>query len=139
MDLYFEVVSFTAALSKYAEPLVYMLDPNGYFTSRLFREHCTYQNERFVKDLSRLGRNMKDVIIIDNSPSAYMLQPECGVPIVSWYDDPSDRALIDYIPMLIEMSKLNDIREAVTRFVHDNNFEVSTAMGVIAEIRDREQ
>jgi TFIIF-interacting CTD phosphatase-like protein len=27
---------------------------------------------------------MKDIIIIDNTPSAYMLHSENGIPIVSW-------------------------------------------------------
>ena len=70
----FEVVIFTASLSKYAEPLVAMLDKNRTWCSQiLFRDHCTYneQEETFVKDLSRLGRDLKDVIIIDNSPSSY--------------------------------------------------------------------
>lgn len=40
---------------------------------KLFREHCTFMNNAFVKDLTRLGRSMKDVIILDNSPIAYML------------------------------------------------------------------
>jgi carboxy-terminal domain RNA polymerase II polypeptide A small phosphatase len=56
---------------------------------------------------------MKDVCIIDNSPNSYMLQPECGIPILSWYDDMKDRALLDYIPFLTEMSKVPDVREAI--------------------------
>ena len=88
--------------------------------------------------MAQLGRNMKDAIIIDNSPTAYMLQPEQGLPIVSWYDDPHDRALFDYIPMLVEMAKINDMREAITGFVRNNTFSLSQAMGVVALIRDRE-
>jgi RNA polymerase II subunit A small phosphatase-like protein len=41
--------------------------------------------------MSKLGRNSKDAIIIDNSPAAYMLQPEQAVPIISWYDDQRDK------------------------------------------------
>ena len=81
---------------------------------------------------------MKDAIIIDNSPTSYMLQPECGLPIISWYDDPNDKALFDYIPVLIEMAKINDMREAITGFVRNNTFSASTAMSVVAQIRERE-
>jgi TFIIF-interacting CTD phosphatase-like protein len=49
------------------------MDPNNYCTARLFREHCAFINQVFVKDLSLLGRNLKDSIIIDNSPTSYML------------------------------------------------------------------
>jgi carboxy-terminal domain RNA polymerase II polypeptide A small phosphatase len=40
---HYEVVIFTASLSKYADPLVKILDPEGTWCSHiLFREHCTY-------------------------------------------------------------------------------------------------
>lgn len=115
------------------------MDPQGYSTARLFREHCTFVNGVFVKDMAQIGRNMKDAIIIDNSPTSYMLQPECGLPIISWYDDPNDRALFDYIPVLIEMSKIFDMREAVTGFVRNNTFTISGALAVVASILAREQ
>jgi carboxy-terminal domain RNA polymerase II polypeptide A small phosphatase len=57
---------------------------------KLFREHCTFQNNQYTKDLTRLGRDMKDVIIVDNSPIAYLFQPENAMPAVSWYEDPND-------------------------------------------------
>lgn len=72
MHKYYELVVYTASLSKYAEPLVTMLDPDQFCAYRLFREHCTLVNNAFVKDLTRLGRPMKGVIIVDNSPVAYM-------------------------------------------------------------------
>jgi RNA polymerase II subunit A small phosphatase-like protein len=116
-----------------------LMDPNRYCTKRLFREHCQFVNGVFVKDMSQLGRNMKDAVIIDNSPTSYMLQPECGIPIVSWYDDMSDRALYDYIPFLIELSKVNDMREAVTSAVHNNALEVNYAINVCLGIQENEK
>ena len=96
------------------------MDPKGYCTKRLFREHCTYVNGVFTKDMSVVGRNMKDTIIVDNSHVSYMLQPECGIPILSWYEDMSDKALYDLIPVLTELSKVNDVREAIPRFIENN-------------------
>mmetsp|Transcript_44799 Transcript_44799/g.59495 ORF Transcript_44799/g.59495 Transcript_44799/m.59495 type:complete len:178 (+) Transcript_44799:869-1402(+) len=138
MAQYYEVVIYTASLSKYADPLMDKMDPQRYCTARLFREHCTFVNGVFVKDMAQIGRNMKDAVIIDNSPTSYMLQPECGLPIISWYDDPQDRCLFDYIPMLIEMAKIYDGREAITGFVRNNTFSISTSLSVIAQIRERE-
>ncbi len=71
MSKYFEVVIFTASLSKYADPLMDILDEAGVAPQRLFREHCTYHNGVFVKDMSRMGRPMSDIIIVDNSPQSY--------------------------------------------------------------------
>ncbi len=52
----YEVVIFTASLSKYAEPLMNIIDPQKICVYKLFREHCTLVNNAFVKDLTRLGR-----------------------------------------------------------------------------------
>ena len=137
MSQYFELVIFTASLSKYADPLMDQMDTHRYCTKRLFREHCTYINGVFTKDMSKLGRNMKDAIILDNSPSAYMLQPECAMPIISWYDDPKDRQLYDLIPLFIQLSQINDMREAVTRFVKNNTVEFSWAKQVCTALLDQ--
>lgn len=41
------------------------LDPKRLCAYRLFREHCTMVNNSFVKDLKRLDRDLKDIIILD--------------------------------------------------------------------------
>ena len=53
---------------------------------------------------------MNDVIIIDNSPIAYLFQPENALAILSWYDDQHDRQLYNYIPFLIKLSQCDDVR-----------------------------
>eukprot|EP00349_Pseudokeronopsis_sp_Brazil_P010603 CAMPEP_0202977556 /NCGR_PEP_ID=MMETSP1396-20130829/84313_1 /ASSEMBLY_ACC=CAM_ASM_000872 /TAXON_ID= /ORGANISM="Pseudokeronopsis sp., Strain Brazil" /LENGTH=68 /DNA_ID=CAMNT_0049716313 /DNA_START=614 /DNA_END=820 /DNA_ORIENTATION=+ len=68
MAKHFEVVIYTASLSKYADPLMDILDKDKVALQRLFREHCTFYNGLFIKDVSRLGRKLSDTIIIDNSP-----------------------------------------------------------------------
>ena len=68
---YYEIVIFTASLSKYANPLMDILDEEMVAPQRLFREHCTFHNGTFVKDMARVGRPLKDTIIIDNSPASF--------------------------------------------------------------------
>ncbi len=60
--------------------------------------------------MSKIGRQMKDIIIIDNSPSSYMFQPENGMPILSWYEDKADDKLLELIPVLISLSQVPDVR-----------------------------
>lgn len=110
---YFEVVIFTASLSKYAIPLMNILDPTGVAPQRLFREHCTQFNGQFVKDMSRVGRRMEDIIIIDNSPNSYQFQPENGMPILSWYDDPTDNELMRFVPSLRLLAQVDDVRPVI--------------------------
>ncbi|EFC43001.1 NLI interacting factor domain-containing protein [Naegleria gruberi] len=90
---YYEIIIFTASLSLYANPLLDILDKHGVIEGRLFREHCTKVGDTYIKDLSRLGRDLDQTIIVDNSPSCYAMQPQNALACTTWYDDPNDREL----------------------------------------------
>ncbi|CAL8387569.1 unnamed protein product [Gadus morhua 'NCC'] len=98
----FECVLFTASLSKYADPVSDLLDKWGAFRGRLFRESCVFHRGNYVKDLSRLGRDLHKVIIIDNSPASYVFHPDNAVPVASWFDDMSDTEAPGSHPVLRE-------------------------------------
>ncbi|XP_032258248.1 carboxy-terminal domain RNA polymerase II polypeptide A small phosphatase 1 isoform X3 [Phoca vitulina] len=75
----FECVLFTASLAKYADPVADLLDKWGAFRARLFRESCVFHRGNYVKDLSRLGRDLRRVLILDNSPASYVFHPDNAV------------------------------------------------------------
>jgi carboxy-terminal domain RNA polymerase II polypeptide A small phosphatase len=110
-------VLYTASMNIYANPLVDTLDQDRLIPMRLYREHCFNYMGSYIKDLSLLGRPMKDVIIVDNSPNAYFFHPENAVPILSWYDDPDDRCLFELIPLLEALSHVDDVRPIIPKFV----------------------
>uniref|UniRef100_A0A4W3J1S7 protein-serine/threonine phosphatase n=1 Tax=Callorhinchus milii TaxID=7868 RepID=A0A4W3J1S7_CALMI len=109
MGKLFECVLFTASLAKYADPVADLLDRWGVFRARLFRESCVFHRGNYVKDLSRLGRDLSTVIIVDNSPASYIFHPENAVPVQSWFDDMSDTELQDLIPFFEGLSKEDDV------------------------------
>jgi len=121
MDKLFEIVVFTASISKYADPLLDIIDKKGYCPYRLFREHCSLINTTFVKDLERLGRDLKNIIIVDNSPLSYALHTENGLPILAWFDDKNDRELYQITPILQFLSSVPDVREFIPKFVDPNH------------------
>ena len=112
----FEVVIFTASLSEYANPLLDFIDKNKKCKFRLYREHCcSFTNgftNSFTKDLKKLDRDMKNLIIIDNNPRSYMLNKDNGIPIKTWVEDINDRELIKLIPYLTFLGNENieDVR-----------------------------
>ncbi|NP_001084286.1 CTD small phosphatase like S homeolog [Xenopus laevis] len=105
----FECVLFTASLAKYADPVADLLDRWGVFNARLFRESCVFHRGNYVKDLSRLGRELSKVIIIDNSPASYIFHPENAVPVMSWFDDMADTELLDLLPFFEGLSKEENV------------------------------
>jgi len=64
-----------------------------------------------------------------------MLQPECALPILSWYDDMGDRALYEMMPLLTELSRVPDVREAIPRFVRNNEIDYRIASLVLNELQ----
>ncbi|KAM0790854.1 hypothetical protein ACM66B_004696 [Microbotryomycetes sp. NB124-2] len=109
----YEVVVFTASLSKYADPVLDQLDVHQVVKHRLFRESCYNNKGNYVKDLSQLGREMTDCIIIDNSPASYVFHVNNAVPISSWFNDPHDTELTDLVPFLTDLEQVPDVRSVL--------------------------
>lgn len=113
-EAFVEVAVFTAGTREYAEPILDRLDPErAVFGRRFYRDACSLvvadgdAAEGIVaKDLRLLGLSPEEterrVRLVDNTPSAYALQPMCGVPIKSFMgEDADDRALLDVLDRLL--------------------------------------
>jgi len=49
----------------------------------------------YVKDLRViLNRDLKDMVLVDNSIYSFAYQIDNGIPIISFYDDPNDEELL---------------------------------------------
>ena len=120
MSKYYEIVIFTASLSNYASPLLDILDSDKFIKYRLYRDHCTFINGIYIKDLKKLNRDLKDLIIVDNSPLAYAFDTDNGLPIKTWYEDRSDIELLKISKLLEFLAKVKDIRKFIKKFVKEN-------------------
>lgn len=109
----FEVIVFTASLSKYADPLLDLMDPQSIVHWRLFRESCCPYEGNYVKDLTCLGRDLAKTIIVDNSPHSYVFQPYNALPIGTFIDDMEDQELLDMVPMLLKIADVEDVRHVL--------------------------
>ena len=113
---YYELIIFTAATKEYADPILDEIEINQfYFDYRLYREHTIVFNNDFVKDLSRLGRDLSKVIIVDNMPQNFRLQKENGIFIKTfWGDDIYDTALFDLGNILEKIAlSFKDLRKGL--------------------------
>ena len=118
----FEIVIFTASVKNYASPLIDIIDINKICKHRLFRDDCLLFNGTFIKNLDLLNKNLKNVIIIDNSSKSFLLHPENGIKIKSFFNDLNDKELLYLIPILNFLSDVDDVRKYIKK-IKDLNVE----------------
>eukprot|EP00163_Fabomonas_tropica_P000660 TRINITY_DN1042_c0_g1_i1.p1 TRINITY_DN1042_c0_g1~~TRINITY_DN1042_c0_g1_i1.p1 ORF type:complete len:240 (+),score=64.71 TRINITY_DN1042_c0_g1_i1:224-943(+) len=116
----YEVVIFSSSDQRTVEDVVFQLDPNGEFIShRIYRSGMVKDPEtgKMVKDLSRINRDLSRVVIVDDNPDHFEKQPNNGITISTWTDDPDDVELIKLIPFLEYLVHRNtDVRNEIGKF-----------------------
>ena len=115
---YYEIILFTEASEAYTELIMETFNKNNFFDFKFFRQHTIIIGQDFVKDLQRIGRPLDRIIIIDNMAQNFRMQKYNGILIKPFYgEDQNDRALIDLIPILINISKDNlDTRNGLVKY-----------------------
>jgi len=120
MSELYEIVIFTAGVQDYADAVLNILDPTGYITHRLYRQHTTLSTNMpgVIKDLSKIGRDLTRTMLIDNAPENFRLQLDNGLEITSWYNDPYDTELLDFIPFLkgLVEKQVDDVRKSIRKY-----------------------
>ena len=117
METEFHAQVFTAALSCYAEPVLNRLDPKRtIFKRRLYREGCTPTGTgAFAKDLNLHFKDLSRVVLVDNNPVSLMRQPDNGLLVPSFFDDPQDDVLPTVLDFLRQLAKEKDIRPVIRK------------------------
>ncbi|KAJ9603481.1 Nuclear envelope morphology protein 1 [Cladophialophora chaetospira] len=70
---WYKLVIFTASVQEYADPVIDWLEQERkYFAGRYYRQHCTFRNGAYIKDLSSIEPDLSKAIILDNSPVSYI-------------------------------------------------------------------
>ena len=117
---YYELISFSSASKEYADNILNKIEYNQkYFEYNLFREHTTLYGNEYIKDISKVGRNIKEIIIIDNLEKNFVLNPDNGIKISSYFGEinpkKEDNKLYELLKLLILFHKLKyrDLRMAI--------------------------
>lgn len=125
IDKKFEIVVMTAGVMPYAKLVLDMLDQGRVLGPRFYRESCTKTaNGLLVKDLSRLNRDLKRTIVVDNSPNAYLWHPEHAIDIVDFVGDPEDDELQSIMHFLDIIQDVDDVRQHVGHWREGNNYKL---------------
>lgn len=54
------------------------------------------------------------VLLIDNSPMSFIINPENCIPIKTWIHDKKDEALLDLLPFLDALRFTEDVRSVLS-------------------------
>ncbi|CAI5461038.1 unnamed protein product [Closterium sp. Yama58-4] len=109
----YEVVIFTASIPNYANAIVDWLDPEGRLIHhRLYRDSCTWWRGGYVKDLAKVGRDLRNTILVDNSPHSFAFQTRNGVCVTSYIDEVEDEELTALTEPLLKLTEEDgDVRD----------------------------
>ena len=111
---FYEIVIFTCAFQEYADCIIDKFD-KGRVSHRLYKQHTIVKNNSCIKDLSRLGRDIEKIVIIDNLSNYYIDFASNGLNILSYYGSHKDDELSYINHELVEMARknLNDLRPEI--------------------------
>ncbi|KXZ54403.1 hypothetical protein GPECTOR_5g59 [Gonium pectorale] len=142
-----EVIVFTAGLEDYAAPIIDAIDPRGeLFAHRIYREG-TLRTDYYqcVKDMARLHRDLGRTVLVDDTPLAFLHQPDNGVPVLGFRGDPDDRLLMEAVlPLMQVLSKEEDVRTVLQRrfdmttWFRRNSFPIDAIVEAAREAARRE-
>ena len=96
-----------------------------------FRDSCTrVDGQYYVKDLKTIRADLSKIILIDNSPVAYSMNPENALPCSTWEGDPDDTELLSLLPILASIqSSTKDVRNILSlRLFNPNNVNSNNNM-----------
>ena len=112
----FDLVVFTASDHDYADTIInYIEKDKKYFKMRLYRNNCIFIDPGlYIKDLRIFYscKQMKDIIILDNSLFSFANQLNNGILITSFFYDKDDTFLNNVKDYLEYINSQYDIRDS---------------------------
>ena len=126
----YELISFTNESKEYSDQLLKEIESNRkYFDYNLYREHNILMDNKLVKDISKIGRDMKKIIIIDKSIDNIKNTPQNGILIKPYYGETNknDTVLFELKKLLILFHKMGyeDLRIAIKNYATDIKYKIT--------------
>ena len=129
MKKIYELVLFSYATYDYIEKILKIIESKEkFFEYILDRRHITYENGSYIKNLSLIGRDLKNVIIIDDKPQAFKMNKENGIFIKPFYGDcfNNKNILKNLTNILKDIRKDVDITGDIRKCILKRNHEIFT-------------
>ena len=126
----YELISFTNESKEISDKYLKEIETNKkYFDFNLYKEHNILIGRNLVKDISKIGRDMKRIIIVDKLYENIKATPHNGILIKPYFGekDQSDTVLFELKKLLILVHKMGyeDIRTAIKNYESDIKYKIT--------------
>ena len=126
----YELVAFSSETREFSDVILNEIEKNKkFFDFKLYKDHCTLYKNRFVKDITKLGRDIRKIIVVDDDENNFVLNKENGIKIKSFLgeENNTDTALFELkkILILFERMKLDDVRKGIKTYEKDIKDKIS--------------
>ena len=117
---FYEIVSFTKLSKEYSDKIIEEIQgKKKIFDYNLYREHCTLVGTKFVKDIRKIGRDMKKIVVVDDLAENLRTNGDNGI-LISPYkiEDYNDRVLFELKKILILFFRMRyeDVRIGIKNY-----------------------
>lgn len=119
MSRFYEVVVFGDEENGIVNDICEALDPSYMIIGgRLGRESTLLKKGKYIKDLSYMNRDLKDIIYIDFDDNKAEFHKENCIVLPRWDGDSGDRELYDLMPFLENLGQMHgsDAREEIKKY-----------------------
>ena len=126
----YELISFTNESKELSDKYLKEIETNKkYFDFSLYKEHNILIGRNLVKDISKIGRDMKKIIIVDKLYENIKATPHNGILIKPYFGekDENDTVLFELKKLLILVHKMGyeDIRTAIKNYENDIKYKIT--------------
>ena len=126
----YELVAFSSETREFSEVILNEIEKNKkFFDFKLYKDHCTLYKNRFVKDITKLGRDIRKIIIVDDDENNFVLNKENGIKIKPFLgeENNNDTSLFELkkILILFERMGLDDVRKGIKSYEKDIKDKIS--------------
>jgi hypothetical protein len=126
----YEIISFTNESKEISDKYLKEIEGNKkYFDFNLYKEHNILIGRNLVKDISKIGRDMKKTIIVDKLYENIKATPQNGILIKPYFGekDKNDTVLFELKKLLILFHKMGyeDIRVAIKNYANDIKYKIT--------------
>ena len=119
---YYEIDIFTAALQSYADSILDKLDKNKiYFSHRLYRCHCSWEDGKSIKKLELIGRDLNKIAFVDDIERNAKYNMKNLILVTKWSDDIFDSEIYNITNKLKIIAENGKYDEDITRGLLDEN------------------